>query len=133
MDNTSTVLSRLFPGKIVTYNGVAIEMKPLPFHKVPDLLDAIQALWPVFSGAGAGLQGLFEHICAILDPCITVIDAPELKVKDLPIDAMPDLLEVFTEQSIDVGKWIGLAGKLNLGVGEADDDKTSEANSLTQP
>lgn len=133
MAEKSTVLSRLFPGKIITYQGVAIEMKPLPFHKVPDLLDAIQALWPVFSGEGTGLQGLFDHICAILDPCVTVVEAPEINVKDLPIDAMPALLEIFAEQSIDVGKWVSLAGKLNLGVGEAVEDKTSGTNLQMQP
>jgi len=112
-----STLERLFPEDTVVFNGVTIVIKPLPFHKVPDLLDAIQALWPVFSGEGADLRGLFDHICTLLDPCVTIPEAPEINVRELPLKVMPDLLSKFAEQSLDVGKWFALAGSLNLSAG----------------
>jgi len=115
-----SVRARLFREQTVTCNGVVIEVRPLDFHKIPELIKSIKALWPVFTGEGLDIENVMADVVNLLRPCVTVPEDPALTVEDLPAGLIPDILSIFIEQSLHVGKWIGLAGKVRLTV-EADE------------
>lgn len=126
-----SVRSRLYRCETYVHNGVTIEVRPLPFHKIPDLLDAIQALWPVFMGEEANIEGLMQPIVALLRECVTIPEDPEFDIGDMPAGIMPELLGIFADQSLDVGKWLGLTKRLRLTVRPDQPEQTQQAS--TEP
>jgi len=119
---TESVRERLFRQRTVKYNGVAIEVRPLPFHRIPDLIESLKALWPVFTGQGLKIEEVMDDVVNLMRECVTVPADDSITVEDLPAGVFPDLIGIFMEQSLHPGKWIGLAGKARLTV-EAEEEQ----------
>lgn len=111
-----SVLDRLYPESEVNYRGVTITITPLPFAKVPKL---IRSLWSVIPRISSGslsqddIVEIFDDIVALLDECVKIQEDESIKVKQLPLDAIPDIMQVFLEQSFKWGKWEALLERAN--------------------
>ncbi len=111
-----SALERLFPKQEVTIRGVAINVMPLPFHQVGSLFRAFYNLWPLLDGKQTPediIGAAFDDVLKVLNKCVSVPEDPNLTVGDLPFEALPDLLEAFLKQSLDVGKWRALGSTIS--------------------
>lgn len=106
-----TVLERLYPEERINCRGVNILVTPLPFVKVPKVIDQLWSIVPRLSSGSIGSQDLadiIDDVVVLLDECVTIPEDPEVKVKQLPLDVFPQLLTIFLEQSFNLGKWEAL-------------------------
>lgn len=119
-EKKAQVRSRLYPVTTLKHNGVPIEVKPLRYGRVPE---AMEFLWDLFANASAGeitkefILDSIDSINRYLNECVRVPDDPEMTVEDLPFDAIPDVLEVFLEQTLKPGNWQALAQKMKAKFG----------------
>ena len=138
-----TILDRLYPTKRVEYRGVTFIVKPLHFHEVPALIAVMPLVRPVISsGIDATEQrGSFylavsiefigqmnEQVVQALDQCVEIegLDADEqVSVRDLPLDAIPCLIEAFLEQNLCSGNWETLGRRLAANVVGQNDESPS--------
>ena len=119
-EKKAAVRSRLFPVQVVKHNGVAIEVKPLRYGRVPEATDFI---WEVFTRLGQQdmtrdfVREGFDSLASYLNECVSVPDDPDLTIEDLPFDAIPGILDIFIEQTLKPGNWKALAQGLSKKLG----------------
>ena len=133
-DKAATTKSRLCPEQEVIYNGVRIVVKPLRWGRVPaalgmfeeiyffvsqELLPRIKAKTLTFDAVEGEILNklkteLFGSVNDFLNECVSVPDIPDATVEDLPAVVVPEILDIFYSQNIDLKNWRALIQKRSV-------------------
>ena len=111
-EQKAAILSRLYPKKDIDINGLTVEMKALPFGKVPS---AFTLMTEMLNSMSAGVlidEGRAAKFKAYIAQSITVPECPEITYDDLPVFAHWDLMEAFVDLNFPQGKCGALIQKL---------------------
>jgi len=140
-DKAAQTKSRLSPEQEVIYNGARIVVKPLRWGRVSDAVGVIgdfgffvfNTILPLIGRPDFSIEsikdeitnqlksGLFEGLNTLLNECVSVPDCPEMTIEDLPVTVIPEIIDIFYDQNVDLKNWRaliqkrpGLVGLFNL-------------------
>lgn len=121
---TESLRSRLAPQDEFEVNGVRFIITPLPYWKltriyailtgtVNEILNSLQGLESVDVTMGDTLSKTLavchEQVASILDECVSIPEAPDFPMRELPAKIVPKILRIVVEQNLDMGELRGLA------------------------
>lgn len=89
----------MFAEKTVSYNGVDIVVKPLPFHRIPAMLEILGELLPSDGTDSGDWKAALPKLTEFINECVTVPEDPDIKFSDLPADASIAAVEGFVDAS----------------------------------
>lgn len=107
-DKKTAVRRKLFPVETCKFNGVPIEVRPLPAGEVTEAMDFLFDFFIRASSVTVTREFLSESTGTLyryLNQCVVVPDDPDMNVEDLPFSAMPDVIDCFLKHTLNPGNW----------------------------
>jgi len=112
-ESKDRTLNVLFPGEEVDIGGgVKVTVRPLSLPHLPKVINAFSSL---MSKAEAGMPPSELAVNGMLDLVELLPFCLDLQSEEIPVTALPDILEKVIEQNVSdavVGKWQALIPKL---------------------
>lgn len=126
---TTSILSRLYPEQELIYNGVTIEIRPLPYGKVPGAIELVSKMITMAMEGRTSelLEAPLEGLNRLLNCCVSLPESPEIKVEDLPFVLIPEIIDLFIDQNLDLGKLRALLLKRGIDMDQMISGLTSQS------